>query len=147
MFVRTPAFTNLPSSELDTSVPLGAHGRSGVSAEGHTISLGLLWRWGVIVALGGRDASRERFPCLQWPVDPLGELHSGVNALPRRSESDVGMSSWPSVVVIQPGSGFPAFSGRLIRSGSCILGLMHSHVVQRATLGCHPGLRWSRYIP
>jgi hypothetical protein len=47
-------------------------------------STGGFWRWGVIAALGGCDSSRERCPCLEWPVDPLWELHAGVHALPRR---------------------------------------------------------------
>jgi hypothetical protein len=66
---------------------------SGATVE--SVPLWLFWRWGVIVALTGCDASRERCPCLQWPVDPLGELHSGVSAPPRRSEGGVVMSSWP----------------------------------------------------
>jgi hypothetical protein len=77
---------------------------------------GLFWRWGAIVALSDCDASRERCPCLQWPVDPLGELHSGVNALSRRSEGGVGMSSWPSVVVIHLGAvSLPSVAGRSAR--------------------------------
>jgi hypothetical protein len=62
---------------------------------GVLVLTGAFWRWGVIVALGGCDASRERCPCVQWPVDPLGDLHSGVNAVSRQSEGGVGVSSWP----------------------------------------------------